>query len=36
MFVGQAPSSASFREQALARGLTRLDVRVGAPGCGAG
>jgi len=34
VFVGRAPSSASFRAQAAARGLTRIELEVGAEGVG--
>lgn len=36
IFVGRTPSSASFRALAAARGMTWLDVKVGAPGAGKG
>lgn len=34
IFVGRAPSSESFRALARGRGLTRIDVKVGAAGAG--
>ncbi len=36
IFVGRAASSASFRALAAARGLTRIDMKVGAEGAGPG
>jgi phosphomevalonate kinase len=36
MFVGRAPSSAAFRHAAAARGLTRIEAAVGAPGLSRG
>ncbi len=36
IFVGRAASSAGFRAAAMARGLTRIEMKVGAPGLGRG